>query len=202
MSTFHKPKIFRSPVGCCICRAKSSSSRFTDSSRYEEQFLPCFQLSELRVGEICNACVLLVKRCLKLPSGSNRHWGHVVDARAGPGGQLRGRGVMSEEIVHEVGLHKIRRKPGKVRPVVEEVVVAVGGEVARARAARLLENEPLADFLTSAPEYWRQVAGSTCACRLLCGRQGECVLVLPCDHVRHVTNPLEKLIEAELAAFA
>ena len=107
-------------------------------------------------------------------------------------------------MVHEAGLHKIRRKPRKVRPVVVEEAVAVGGEVARARAARLLEDEPLADFLTSAPEYWRQVAGSTCACRLLRGRQGECVLVKSCDHasVRRVTNPLEKLIEAELAALA
>ena len=39
--------------------------------------------------------------------------------------------------------------------------MAVGGEVARARAAWLLEEKTLADFLTSAPEYWRQVAGST-----------------------------------------
>ena len=64
----------------------------------------------------------------------------------------------------------------RITLVVEEVV-AVGEELARARAARLLEDEPLANFLTSAPEYWGQVAGSTCACRLLRGRQGECVLV-------------------------
>jgi Protein Family FAM60A len=38
-----------------------------------------------RRGEICNACVLLVKRFKRLPPGSNRHWGHVVDARTGPG---------------------------------------------------------------------------------------------------------------------
>lgn len=37
------------------------------------------------MGEICNACVLLVKRWKKLPKGSQRHWAHVVDARAGPG---------------------------------------------------------------------------------------------------------------------
>lgn len=34
---------------------------------------------------MCNACVLLVKRFKRLPPGSNRHWGHVVDARTGPG---------------------------------------------------------------------------------------------------------------------
>ena len=37
------------------------------------------------VGEICNACVLLVKRCKKLPKETTKHWAHVVDARAGPG---------------------------------------------------------------------------------------------------------------------
>ena len=81
MSTFHKPKVFRSSVGCCICRAKSSSSRFTDSARYSEQFQSCFKLAEDRVGEICNACVLLVKRFRKLPTGHSQHWAHVVDAR-------------------------------------------------------------------------------------------------------------------------
>jgi len=85
MFTFHKPKVFRSANGCCICRAKSSSSRFTDSKRYEAYFEKCFSLEEQRSGEICNACVLLVKRYIKLPAGSTRHWNHVVDARSGPG---------------------------------------------------------------------------------------------------------------------
>uniref|UniRef100_A0A3B4XDS4 Sinhcafl antisense lncRNA n=1 Tax=Seriola lalandi dorsalis TaxID=1841481 RepID=A0A3B4XDS4_SERLL len=43
------------------------------------------RLSEDRVGDICNACVLLVKRWKKLPHGSKKNWNHVVDARAGPG---------------------------------------------------------------------------------------------------------------------
>lgn len=47
--------------------------------------MDCFQLEERRAGEVCNACVLLVKRWKKLPPGSQRHWRHVVDARAGPG---------------------------------------------------------------------------------------------------------------------
>ena len=59
--------------------------RFTSSAKYEENFRKCFHLSEPRRGEICNACVLLVKRFKKLPVSSGRHWGHVVDARAGPG---------------------------------------------------------------------------------------------------------------------
>ncbi|XP_065117640.1 SIN3-HDAC complex associated factor, like [Paramisgurnus dabryanus] len=88
MFGFHKSKIYRSNEGCCICKTKSSSSRFTDSSRYEENFRLCFGLSEDRVGDICNACVLLVKRWKKLPHGSKKNWNHVVDARAGPGFKL------------------------------------------------------------------------------------------------------------------
>ncbi|XP_064837722.1 SIN3-HDAC complex-associated factor-like [Oncorhynchus masou masou] len=88
MFGFHKSKIYRSHEGCCICKTKSSSSRFTDSSRYEETFRLCFGLSEDRVGDICNACVLLVKRWKKLPKGSKKNWNHVVDARAGPGFKL------------------------------------------------------------------------------------------------------------------
>lgn len=42
MFGFHKSKIYRSNEGCCICKTKSSSSRFTDSSRYEENFSVCF----------------------------------------------------------------------------------------------------------------------------------------------------------------
>ncbi|KAL4622863.1 protein FAM60A-like [Arapaima gigas] len=88
MFGFHKSKVFRSHEGCCICKTKSSSSRFTDSSRYEENFRLCFGLAEDRFGDICNACVLLVKRWKKLPLGSKKNWNHVVDARAGPGFKL------------------------------------------------------------------------------------------------------------------
>ncbi|KAK5928201.1 hypothetical protein CgunFtcFv8_013281 [Champsocephalus gunnari] len=84
MFGFHKPKMYRSLDGCCICRAKSSSSRFTDSKRYEKDFRSCFGLCETRSGEICNACVLLVKRWKKLPVGTKKNWNHVVDARGGP----------------------------------------------------------------------------------------------------------------------
>lgn len=38
------------------------------------------RLSEDRVGDICNACVLLVKRWKKLPNGSKKNWNHVSDA--------------------------------------------------------------------------------------------------------------------------
>ena len=65
------------------------SSRFTDSKRYEAAFETCFKLDgETRSGEICNACVLLVKRFIKMPPNQknpDRNWNHVVDARSGPG---------------------------------------------------------------------------------------------------------------------
>ena len=53
------------------------SSRFTDSGKYQPHFGACFHLKEERSGDICNACVLLVKRFRKLPNGLQRHWGHV-----------------------------------------------------------------------------------------------------------------------------
>lgn len=92
MFSFHKPKIYRSNLGCCICKAKSSSSRFTDSTKYENEFERCFRIQEKRFGEICNACVLLVKRWKKLSPENKltKHWHHVVDARAGPGTKATG----------------------------------------------------------------------------------------------------------------
>lgn len=36
-----------------------------------------YRLAEDRVGDICNACVLLVKRWKKLPLGSKKNWNHV-----------------------------------------------------------------------------------------------------------------------------
>ena len=62
-----------------------SSSRFTDSGKYEEDCLGCFKLERARIGEICNACVLIVKRWKKLPANTDKDWSHVVDARTGPG---------------------------------------------------------------------------------------------------------------------
>jgi len=111
MSSFHKPKLFRSGSGCCICKAKSSSSRFTDSSRYEEDFQKCFRLQEERFGEICNACVLLVKRWRKLPKNNKRDWVHVVDARAGPGGKIPAKKKVDkpEEFHKIVKKHKYRK---------------------------------------------------------------------------------------------
>ncbi|KAJ1065718.1 hypothetical protein K5549_007713 [Capra hircus] len=61
MFGFHKPKMYRT---------KSSSSRFTDSKRYEKDYQSCLGLHETRSGDICNACVLLVKRWKQLAGPS------------------------------------------------------------------------------------------------------------------------------------
>lgn len=65
--------------------------------------MKCFNLDSPRKGEICNACVLLVKRYKRLPSGSNRHWGHVVDARSGPGLKSMNRfKKMKEDVAQQI----------------------------------------------------------------------------------------------------
>ncbi|XP_019743915.1 SIN3-HDAC complex-associated factor [Hippocampus comes] len=109
MFGFHKPKMYRSLDGCCICRAKSSSSRFTDSKRYEKDFRSCFGLSEMRSGEICNACVLLVKRWKKLPVGTKKNWNHVVDARGGPSLKLTSRPKKIKSITKKARPSQINR---------------------------------------------------------------------------------------------
>jgi len=114
MAAFHKPKLYRSHAGCCICKAKSSSSRFTSSAKYESYFPGCFQLEEVRAGQVCNACVLIVKRWRNLPGNSSKHWAHVVDARLGPGVKT----VQRPRDENPLMFHKIRKKvpQRKVRP--------------------------------------------------------------------------------------
>ena len=135
MTTF-KPKMFKSQNGCCICRAKSSrladkiklykiliilfpSSRFTTSERYAPSFQGCFQVEEERRGDICNACVLIVKRWNKLPASQTKNWAHVVDARQGPGMKIVARPKKKEEEVECLKYkHKyIRKGGGKISAV-------------------------------------------------------------------------------------
>jgi len=115
MASYHKPKMFRSLEGCCICKAKSSSSRFTDSGKYENSFENCFRLKGCRSGDICNACVLIVKRWRNLPKDTEKHWAHVVNSRCGPGNKL---GSIKVKKAEEAALtiekfEKIRRKKKK-----------------------------------------------------------------------------------------
>jgi len=112
MASYHKPKMFRSIEGCCICKAKSSSSRFTDSGKYENSFKSCFQLNCSRSGDICNACVLIVKRWRNLPQDTQKNWAHVVNSRSGPGNKLGSLKVKKAEEASQTveKFEKIRRK--------------------------------------------------------------------------------------------
>ncbi|CAH8609556.1 unnamed protein product [Schistosoma rodhaini] len=76
---------FRSQLGCCICGTKSSSSRFTSSQRYAEHFGACFGPQGItRSGDLCNACVLCVKRWLQRGRQPN-FFVQVLDSKKGPG---------------------------------------------------------------------------------------------------------------------
>ncbi|XP_046845340.1 SIN3-HDAC complex-associated factor-like [Xenia sp. Carnegie-2017] len=82
MFASHKPRVHRSSSGCCICRSKSSSSRFATTEKYESLFTACFGVEQgSRTGFICNACVLVVKRWQKLPEENKRSCAHVVDKK-------------------------------------------------------------------------------------------------------------------------
>jgi len=214
MSTFHKPKVFRSQVGCCICRAKSSSSRFTDSSKYEDQFQTCFKLEEERIGEICNACVLLVKRWKKMPKNTKRNWAHVVDARAGPGAKNFVKQKKKEEKVEE--FEKIRRKHvyrKKSRSTDEEsnsrsptpMLNYLTTDFAGTKAAKRIEENKVSDFFDDS--YWKREL--ICCGVIFRGFLGEVML----DHRLYKKCPLmthgpvnedpapltvESLIESEL----
>jgi len=112
MASYHKPKMFRSIDGCCICKAKSSSSRFTDSGKYENSFESCFRLNCSRSGDICNACVLIVKRWRNLPQDTQKNWAHVVNSRSGPGNKIGSLKVKKAEEASQTveKFEKIRRK--------------------------------------------------------------------------------------------
>ncbi|KAI9589198.1 hypothetical protein GQX74_007367 [Glossina fuscipes] len=133
MFNFHKPRTYKSAEGCCICRAKTSSSRFTDSRKYERDAMQCFDLKYPRYGEICNACVLLVKRYKRLPIGSKKNWGHVVDARGGPGSNKLQVKYKSERISSRVNnnstgqANSIANNSGGGANTSNSSVVAAGG---------------------------------------------------------------------------
>lgn len=75
---------------------------------------------ETRFGEICNACVLIVKRWRNLPRNTEKNWSHVVDSRVGPGGsKVTFRNVKKKPepatlVVTEEKFEKIRRKKHKL----------------------------------------------------------------------------------------
>ena len=114
------------------------SSRFTSSAKYEMYFPACFQLAEERTGQVCNACVLIVKRWRNLPEDTGKHWAHVVDARIGPGVKT----VQRPRDQNPVIFHKIKKKVPhkKVRPEKE------------AQTKTEIKTPDIPDFLDSS--YW------------------------------------------------
>jgi len=176
MTTFHRPKLFRSGAGCCICKAKSSSSRFTLSAKYEGDFRRCFKLSSLRSGDLCNACVLIVKRWRKLPRSTKKDWAHIVDAKGGPGsvGKGSGRKIKAED--SEEKLEKIRRK-FKVKPRSSRKLEFLRESKSSRKkswnsAKSRIDQNLLTDFFP--PDYWRRK--TTCCGAVYVGLAGECMV--------------------------
>lgn len=63
----------------CVCNYRTSWTTSSVAWFHLHALFLALRLSEDRVGDICNACVLLVKRWKKLPSGSKKNWNHVSD---------------------------------------------------------------------------------------------------------------------------
>jgi len=187
----YKPKIYRSQDGCCICKAKSSSSRFTDSGKYEDACQECFKLEETRRGEICNACVLIVKRWKKLPRNTSKNWAHVVDARTGPGTKNIFKQKKKESpVVPFVEKpfkykHVYKRKPLKTKKrqeeEEEEEIEGRLGHVATSRSSWSSTYCSTPEFLDNS--YWRRQA--VCCGVVYVGRLGEMMmdqrLYSPCN---------------------
>jgi len=169
----YKPKIYRSQDGCCICKAKSSSSRFTDSGKYEDDCTDCFKLAENRRGEICNACVLIVKRWKKLPRNTGKNWAHVVDARTGPGTknifkQKKKESPVPFEKPYKYK-HVYKRKPLKTKKR-EEQSMEDHNHISRPAWSSTYCSTP--EFLDNS--YWRRQ--TVCCGVVYLGRLGEAML--------------------------
>jgi hypothetical protein len=193
----YKPKIYRSQDGCCICKAKSSSSRFTDSGKYEEDCQSCFCLADRRTGEICNACVLIVKRWKKLPRNTAKNWAHVVDARVGPGTKnifkqkKKDTGVIagpSEKFKHK-HVYRRRKNLKTLRLVNEESgILSDSAASTRSESPGISSRQPffpIPSFLDSS--YW---SPKTVCCGVLYTNElGEVAIDLsryrPCSSSRH-----------------
>jgi len=215
MSAFHKPKLYRTAEGCCICKAKSSSSRFTSSGKYEDLFSSCFLLSEPRGGEICNACVLLVKRYKKLPSGSSRHWAHVVDARAGPGVKnfVRERRRESCRERSFKKKHVYRRKKKNTDCARVQPSISDDSDISLPANSTKTTNEPkVSDFIDL--NIWKRK--SVCCGTIFVGPYGEVMVdqrflhkcpvhakpkPVPLPKMANSLFTIEKIIESELRNF-
>lgn len=124
--------------------------------------MKCFDLDEQRSGEICNACVLLVKRFSKLPKDSNRNWHHVVDARSGPG---------IKSLVKSKG-KKIRAPVESETPDTPEKILKRKHVYKRKKPLPIRQRHPsiaVSDFLNMS--YWKRE--TVCCGTIFIGPQGE-----------------------------
>ena len=124
------------------------------STKYEGDFRRCFKLSSLRSGDMCNACVLIVKRFKKLPRSSKKDWAHIVDSKGGAGSIGSGRKRIEDS---EEKLHKIRRKfkekpksSRKLEFLKESKPITNKSYKAKER----IDLNLISDFF--APSYWRR----------------------------------------------
>lgn len=170
-------------------------------------------MSEPRRGEICNACVLLVKRFKKLPVSSGRHWGHVVDARAGPGVKnfVRERRRESCRERSFKKKHVYRRKPASSETESDAEPAVTGIKIPVSLNEPLVNEPRVSDFIDLNIFKKKKV----CCGVIFVGPCGEAIVdprfLTKCSaHAPPVTlpkidNPLftiEKIIESELKTFA
>lgn len=200
----YKPKLYRSQDGCCICKAKSSSSRFTDSKKYEDDCTRCFKLEDVRNGEICNACVLIVKRWKKLPTNTTKDWAHVVDARTGPGIKNVFKHKKKEQTVttSDKFKHKhVYRRKRKNKPKRSDGNLSDASN--RSEDTPETEHLCMPDFIDTS--YWRREV--ICCGVIYVGQLGEVMFdqrfYKKCSSRSHgrkpsVPSPIETLVEAEL----
>jgi len=202
----YKPKLYRSQEGCCICKAKSSSSRFTDSKKYEEDCTRCFKLDDARNGEICNACVLIVKRWKKLPANTTKDWAHVVDARTGPGIKNVFKHKKKEQIVTSSDKFKhkhVYRRKRKSKPKRSNVTLTDVSNTLQCPTYR--DNVCMPDFIDTS--YWRREV--VCCGVIYVGQLGEVMFdnrfqkkctATARSQIRQTSVPtsIETLVEAEL----
>lgn len=163
--------MYRSQTGCCICRVKSSSSRFTSSIRYERDFQECFHVTN-RSGDICNACVLLVKRWRNRVD-QGRHWDYVVDLRLNPGSRsILKRKKRQTKIENQSA--ELRKHGNSCSCEMCEGIRSVGNIVAKRRERKRREREEA--LMENDGFYWRKCM-IPCGCGpVLIGRDNEIML--------------------------
>jgi len=145
--------------------------------------------AEQRAGDICNACVLIVKRWRMLPHGTGKNWAHVVDARAGPGHNTKKMMVSivarpttkrSLEDDHHVKIVKKKKKVmvNQIEPRVEkfEKIRRKRKNKTCVKRREVVEHRQIDTNVSGFIDlgYWRRMA--TCCGQVFVGQLGEVML--------------------------